>query len=128
MIALIDYGAGNLRSVHKALLHLGVEVRLVRQAEELDGCPGIVLPGVGAFDDCSLALKKQALMEATRQRLKDGAWFLGICVGYQILFERSDEFESTSPGFGWFKGPVVRFPDQPGLKAVSYTHLRAHET
>ena len=116
MIALIDYGAGNLRSVHKALLHLGVEVRLVRQAEELDGCPGIVLPGVGAFDDCSLALKKQALMEATRQRLKDGAWFLGICVGYQILFERSDEFESTSPGFGWFKGPVVRFPDQPGLK------------
>jgi glutamine amidotransferase len=116
VIALIDYGAGNLRSVHKALLHLGVEVRLVRQAEELDGCPGIVLPGVGAFDDCSLALKKQALMEATRQRLKDGAWFLGICVGYQILFERSDEFESTSPGFGWFKGPVVRFPDQPGLK------------
>ena len=55
VIALIDYGAGNLRSVHKALLHLGAEVRLVRQAEELDGCPGIVLPGVGAFDDCSLS-------------------------------------------------------------------------
>ena len=116
VIALIDYGAGNLRSVHKALLHLGVEVRLVTDPASLEGCPGIVLPGVGAFDDCSLALKKQSLMEATHRRIEEGAWFLGICVGYQILFERSEEFQSTSPGFGLFKGSVVRFPDQPGLK------------
>jgi glutamine amidotransferase len=129
VIALIDYGAGNLRSVHKALLHLGVEVRLVTEPGGLKGCPGIVLPGVGAFDDCSIALRNQALMEATRQRIDEGAWFLGICVGYQILFERSEEFQSTSPGFGLFKGPVVRFPDQPGLKVpqigwnqVKYTH------
>ncbi len=116
MIALIDYGAGNLRSVHKALLHLGVEVRLVTEPGGLDECPGIVLPGVGAFDDCSIALKNQALMEATRRRIDEGAWFLGICVGYQILFERSEEFQSKSPGFGLFKGSVVRFPERPGLK------------
>lgn len=116
MIALIDYGAGNLRSVHKALLHLGVKVRLVREPSELKGCPGIVLPGVGAFDDCSQALQGQSLMEATRERIQEGAWFLGICVGYQILFERSEEFQSTSSGFGLFKGSVVRFPDKPGLK------------
>lgn len=129
MIALIDYGAGNLRSVHKALLHLGVEVRLVTEPDGLDECPGIVLPGVGAFDDCSIALKNQALMEATRRRIDEGAWFLGICVGYQILFERSEEFQSKSPGFGLFKGSVVRFPEQPGLKVpqigwnqVRYNH------
>ncbi len=116
VIALIDYGAGNLRSVHKALLHLGAEVRLVTQPDQLEGCPAIVLPGVGAFDDCSTALNNQSLMEATRERIRQGAWFLGICVGYQILFERSEEFESTSPGFGLFEGPVVRFPNQPGLK------------
>lgn len=116
MIALIDYGAGNLRSVHKALLHLGVDVRLVREPSELKGCPGIVLPGVGAFDDCSQALQGQSLMEATRKRIEEGAWFLGICVGYQILFERSEEFQSTSSGFGLFKGSVVRFPEKPGLK------------
>ena len=122
VIALIDYGAGNLRSVHKALLHLGVEVRLVRQAEELDGCPGIVLPGVGAFDDCSLALKKQALMEATRQRprMVPGFW---ACVGYQILFERSMNLRAP-PGFGWFKGPGW-FPDQPGLKVPQIDGISA---
>lgn len=116
MIALIDYGAGNLRSVHKALLHLGVNVRLVREPSELKGCPGIVLPGVGAFEDCSKALQGQSLMEATRQRINEGAWFLGICVGYQILFENSAEFQSSSSGFGLFRGSVVRFPDKPGLK------------
>ncbi|MDG1889850.1 MAG: imidazole glycerol phosphate synthase subunit HisH [Verrucomicrobiota bacterium] len=116
MIALIDYGAGNLRSVHKALLHLGVEVRRVTDPSGLEGCPGIVLPGVGAFEDCSTALISQSMMEATRQRIEQGTWFLGICVGYQILFDHSEEFQSNSPGFGHFKGPVVRFPKKPGLK------------
>lgn len=116
MIALIDYGAGNLRSVHKALLHLGVEVKLVSEPSGLKDCPGIVLPGVGAFDDCSNALQHQQLIDATRQRIDEGAYFLGICVGYQVLFERSEEFDSTSAGFGLFKGPVVRFPSENGLK------------
>ena len=94
MIALIDYGSGNLRSVHKALLKVGAEVRISRTPEEITDARAVVLPGVGAFDDCMQALEKQALLEASRRFIRSGRPFLGICVGYQALFEKSEEFNS----------------------------------
>jgi glutamine amidotransferase len=116
VIALIDYGSGNLRSVHKALLQVGAEVRLARQPSELEGASGVVLPGVGAFDDCIQALNHQGMLTASRQFIESGAPFLGICVGYQALFERSEEFNSCAAGLGVFAGKVVRFQSSDGLK------------
>lgn len=116
MIALLDYGSGNLRSVHKALLRVGAEVRIARGPEELRGARAAVLPGVGAFDDCINALRRQELLEATREFIRSGRLFLGICVGYQALFERSEEFNSCAAGLGLFAGRVVRFSGRNGLK------------
>jgi glutamine amidotransferase len=116
MIALIDYDSGNLRSVQKALLKAGGDVRVVRRPEEIAPAAAVVLPGVGAFDDCLNAMRKQELLEAIRHFIRAGKPFLGICVGYQALFDRSEEFNSCAPGLGIFAGKVVRFPEQPGLK------------
>lgn len=116
MLALIDYGSGNLRSVQKALVKVGAEVRVVTRGEELREARAVVLPGVGAFDDCLNALRRQELLGAVREFIAGGRPFLGICVGYQALFERSEEFNSCAPGLGVFAGPVVRFPASPGLK------------
>jgi len=116
VIALIDYGAGNLRSVHKALKHLGAEVRLVTRPDQMKGVRAVVLPGVGAFDDCLNALRRQLLLDACREFIRSGLPFLGICVGYQALFERSEEFNSCAAGLGIFAGRVVRFTERPGLK------------
>ncbi len=116
MIALLDYGSGNLRSVHKALLKVGAAVQIVTEPAGLKDAQAAVLPGVGAFDDCMQALQKQELFEATRQFIKSGRPFLGICVGYQALFERSEEFNSRLPGLGVFQGTVVRFSERNGLK------------
>ncbi len=116
MIALIDYGSGNLRSVHRALLKVGADVRLVTRPGELTGAHAVVLPGVGAFDDCLNALARQDLVEGCRRFISTGKPFLGICVGYQALFERSEEFNSTARGLGLFAGKVVRFQGQAGLK------------
>lgn len=116
MIALIDYGSGNLRSAQKALLKVGADVRVVRRPEELAEARAVVLPGVGAFDDCVNALQKQEMLEASRNFIQTGRPFLGICVGYQALFEKSEEFNSCAAGMGVFKGKVVRFKEQAGLK------------
>ena len=116
MIALLDYGSGNLRSAHKALLKVGADVRIARTPAEMVGASGVVLPGVGAFDDCMNALRRQELFEASRAFIQTGKPFLGICVGYQALFERSEEFNSCAAGLGIFKGSVVRFPESNGLK------------
>lgn len=116
MIALLDYGAGNLRSVHKALRHVGADVQLAARPEEMQEAHAAVLPGVGAFDDCMNALGKQELLEATREFIRSGKPFLGICVGYQALFEKSEEFNSCAAGLSIFKGPVVRFNASQGLK------------
>ena len=116
MIALLDYGSGNLRSVHKALLKVGADVRIVQSPGGLKDAAGVVLPGVGAFDDCINALRKQELLEASRDFIKSGKPFLGICVGYQALFEKSEEFNSCAAGLGVFPGKVVRFSERHGLK------------
>ncbi len=116
MIALLDYGSGNLRSVHKALLKVGADVQIVQHPEGMRDAQAVVLPGVGAFDDCIHALRKQELLEASRDFIRTGKPFLGICVGYQALFEKSEEFNSCAAGLAIFGGRVVRFTEQPGLK------------
>jgi len=116
VIALLDYGSGNLRSVHKSLLKVGATVRLVQRPEEIGGARALVLPGVGAFDDCIHALRKQELLAAAQAFIRTGKPFLGICVGYQALFEKSEEFNSCAAGLGVFAGKVVRFTEKPGHK------------
>jgi imidazole glycerol-phosphate synthase subunit HisH len=113
---LLDYGSGNLRSVHKALLKAGAEVCVARGPAEMAAAHAAVLPGVGAFDDCLQAMDRQGLLEASRAFIRSGRPFLGICVGYQALFERSEEFNSRAAGLGVFEGKVVRFRAQDGLK------------
>jgi len=116
MIALLDYGAGNLRSVEKALRFVGGDVELVQSPDGMKDAAAVVLPGVGAFDDCVNAMQRQELLNASREFIKTGRPFLGICVGYQAMFERSEEFDSRAAGLGLFAGSVVRFPDNQGLK------------
>lgn len=126
MIALIDYGSGNLRSVEKALQKVGAEVLLAQRPEALAGARAVVLPGVGAFDDCLGALQKQELSGAVVEWIRKGNPFLGICVGYQALFERSEEFNSCALGLGVFEGRVVRFPEGQGIKIpqIGWNQLR----
>jgi len=116
VIALLDYGSGNLRSVHKALLKVGAQVRLAQEPGQIEPATAMVLPGVGAFDDCIQAMEKQGLLKAALEFIRSGRPFLGICVGYQALFERSEEFNSCAHGLGVFKGRVVRFAGKDGLK------------
>jgi len=116
MIALLDYGAGNLRSVEKALRFVGGDVRLVKSPDGMKDASAVVLPGVGAFDDCVNAMQRQELLAASREFIKTGRPFLGICVGYQAMFERSEEFDSRAAGLGLFAGSVVRFPAGQGVK------------
>jgi glutamine amidotransferase len=116
VIALIDYGAGNLRSVEKALRFIGADVEVVTGPDRLQEGRSAVLPGVGAFDDCVNALQRQGLFEATRRFVQSGRPFLGICVGYQVLFEHSEEFASQAAGLGIFAGRVVRFSPKHHLK------------
>lgn len=119
MLALLDYGAGNIRSVEKALRAVGAHVQRLDSPRGLEHASGLVLPGVGAFDDCLNALRNRDLDDAIRSWIQSGRPFLGICVGYQALFERSEEFNSCARGLGIFPGPVVRFqptPAEPTLK------------
>jgi glutamine amidotransferase len=117
VIALVDYGSGNIRSVHKALLAAGADVALVKEPSDFSGqYHGMVLPGVGAFDDCVSALHRQELWAAIKQHIDSGKLFLGICVGYQALFEKSEEFNSCATGLEIFQGKVIRFPSKPDLK------------
>ncbi len=119
MLALLDYGSGNIRSVEKALVAAGADVQRMGSASDLGEARGVVLPGVGAFDDCLNALKRQELDDAVVRWIRAGNPFLGICVGYQALFDRSEEFNSCARGLGIFGGAVVRFqapPEEPHLK------------
>jgi len=116
VIALLDYGSGNLRSVEKALRKVGANVNVITRPEGMKHARAAVLPGVGAFDDCISAMQKQDLLDGVKHFIASGRPFLGICVGYQALFERSEEFNSCAAGLGLFKGRVVRFAEKPGLK------------
>jgi len=110
MIALIDYGAGNVRSVHKALETIGAAVERVETPTPLEAADKIVLPGVGAFGDCIDSLRAMGLVAPIHRAVEDGVPFLGICVGMQVLFEEGEEM-GLHKGLGLLPGRVVRFPD-----------------
>lgn len=107
-LGLIDYGAGNLRSVYNTFASLGVEALLVRSASDMDGLTHLVLPGVGSFGDCADKIRAQGLAEPIAAWIAADRPFLGICVGYQVLFETSEETPEI-PGLGIFKGRVLKF-------------------
>ena len=113
MIAVLDYGIGNLRSAEKALQHVGGDARLVADPDDAAGADAVVLPGVGAFGPCAQALNNSGLGHVVREAVDRGLPFLGICVGFQLLYEGSEE-DLTTPGLGVFAGAVRRLP--PGEK------------
>ena len=108
MIAIIDYGAGNLRSAQKAFEHLGCEAVVTSDPDVIARSPGVVLPGQGAFGSCMAGLQAAGLVEPTRAAIDSGRPFLGICVGMQLLFEESEEAPGVR-GLGVFGGKIVRF-------------------
>lgn len=114
MISIIDYGAGNLHSVKNALDFLGAESEITADVDKLLSASHIILPGVGAFGDAMRRLDSAGLTDAVRQAADGSRPFLGICLGLQLLFERSEECPGIN-GLGIFRGSAVRIPDR-GLK------------
>jgi imidazole glycerol-phosphate synthase subunit HisH len=110
VIAVLDYGIGNLRSAEKALQHLGADAELVDDPDLAAGADGVVLPGVGAFGRCAQALRSSGLDKAASFAIEQGVPFLGICVGFQLLYEGSDE-DPSEQGLGVLAGTVRRLPD-----------------
>lgn len=115
MIAIIDYDAGNIKSVEKALQKLGQEVVITRDAETILNADKVILPGVGAFGDAMANLKKYNLDQVIYQVVERQIPFLGICLGLQLLFERSDESKGVA-GLGILEGEILRIPDEDDLK------------
>lgn len=115
MIAIIDYDAGNIRSVEKALKFLGQETAVTRDREVILKADKVVLPGVGAFGDAMEKLRQYGLEPVIREVAEAGTPFLGICLGLQLLFERSDETPGVL-GLGILKGEILRIPESEGLK------------
>lgn len=115
MIAMIDYDAGNIRSVEKALQLLGQEVVLTRQKEELLQADHVILPGVGCFGDAMENLRRFDLIPVIREIVDRGIPFLGICLGLQLLFETSEESPGAA-GLGILKGKILKIPETEGLK------------
>lgn len=110
MIAIIDYGVGNLRSVEKAFAATGCEALVTGDENELRAAQRLVLPGVGAFGACMKALEERGFDRLVRERAGEGTPLLGVCVGMQMLFDESDEFGFTA-GLGLLRGRVRRFGD-----------------
>ena len=109
MIAVLDYGIGNLRSAEKALQHVGADARLVDDPDLAARADGVVLPGVGAFGRCAQALRSSGLDQVALAAVERKVPFLGICVGFQLLYEGSDE-DPSEPGLGVLSGWVRRLP------------------
>ena len=115
MIAVIDYDAGNLKSVEKALVSIGEKVVVSRNHNEILSADKVILPGVGAFGDAMGKLKEYGLVDTIHEVVDRQKPFLGICLGLQLLFERSDESDGVS-GLGILPGEILRIPDAPGIK------------
>jgi imidazole glycerol phosphate synthase glutamine amidotransferase subunit len=122
VIAILDYGAGNLRSVQNTLAEIGAEYKLVRRAEEISAAPKIILPGVGHFGQMIRALDDMGVREALVCSIKSGVPFLGICLGFQGLFEGSEEAPEAR-GLGLFAGSVRRFPEDARVPHMGWNEL-----
>jgi glutamine amidotransferase len=118
MIAIVDYGMGNLRSVERALAAVGARARVTADPREVASAERLVVPGVGAFGDAMAELSRRGLLGPVREAIARGKPYLGICLGMQILFEESEEF-GPHPGLGVFRGRVVRFSSE----ALRVPHL-----
>ena len=115
MVAIIDYDAGNIRSVEKAVRYLGKEVTVTSDPDKILAADRVILPGVGAFGDAMKRLHAMGLVEVIRQVAERGTPFLGICLGLQLLFEKSEESPGVA-GLGLLRGEILRLPELPGLK------------
>ena len=115
MVAMIDYDAGNIKSVEKAMTALGEDVVVTRQRETILSADHVILPGVGAFGDAMEKLHKYQLIDVIKEVTDKGTPFLGICLGLQLLFESSEENEGVD-GLGILPGRIVRLPEDRGLK------------
>ena len=115
MVAIIDYDAGNIKSVEKALLHLGEEVIITRDREQILNSDKVILPGVGAFGDAIEKLRSYGLDKVIYEVVERKIPFLGICLGLQLLFEKSDETPGVK-GLGILPGEILRIPDKEGIK------------
>lgn len=115
MIAVIDYDAGNIKSVEKALQFLGAEVTVTRDPEVLLNADKVILPGVGAFGDAMARLNEYGLIDVIKKIVDKGTPFLGICLGLQLLFDSSEEAPGVK-GLSILPGKIVRFSDEFGLK------------
>ena len=125
MTAIIDYDAGNIKSVEKAFLSMGEEAVITRDREVILGADRVILPGVGSFGDAMEKLHAYGLVEVIHEVVRRGKPFLGICLGLQLLFERSDESDGV-PGLGLLPGEILKIPDTPGLKIphIGWNSLR----
>ncbi|HEV2250726.1 MAG TPA: imidazole glycerol phosphate synthase subunit HisH [Candidatus Limnocylindria bacterium] len=123
MIAIVDYGVGNLASVRKALLAVGARAELVRDPAALERASAIVLPGVGNFGHCSRELRRYGFAPALRSARDRGVPLLGICVGMQLLFEGSDE-DRGEPGLGFYRGSVVKLAGAPRVPQIGWNAVR----
>ena len=115
MIAIIDYDAGNIKSVEKALLHLGEKAEITRDKDKILNADKVILPGVGNFKDAMANIHKYELAPVIREVVERKTPFLGICVGLQLLFEKSEEAEGVS-GLGILEGEILRIPEGEGIK------------
>lgn len=115
MIAIIDYDAGNLKSVEKALNYLGEDAVITRDKEQLLEADKVILPGVGSFGDAMNKLHHYQLVDTIKEVATKGTPLLGICLGLQLLYEKSDENEGVE-GLSLLKGEILRIPDCEGLK------------
>ena len=125
MIAVVDYGMGNLRSVQKALASVGLDAVVTDRPRKIDDARAVVLPGVGAFGDCMHNLAARGLIEPVRRGIEAGKPYLGICLGLQILFDESHEF-GRRKGLGLIPGRVVRFAEGqkgPDGEALKIPHM-----
>ena len=115
MVAIIDYGAGNLSSVKKALDYLGAENEITQDREKILSATHIILPGVGSFEDAMNSMKERGLVDVVKEAAASGKPLLGICLGLQLLFESSEE-SPDAEGLGILKGKIVEIPKNTGLK------------
>ncbi len=122
MIAVLDYGIGNLASAHRALRYVGADTRLVTKPEEAQGASGVVLPGVGNFGACATALHESGLDDVVRDAVRDRVPLLGICVGLQLLYEESEESPRVA-GLGILEGSVRRLTCEMKLPQMQWNAL-----
>ena len=116
MIAVVDYDAGNIKSVEKALQYIGEKPVITREISQINKADKVIVPGVGAFEDAMGKMNRYHLTETLREVAKSGTPIMGICLGLQLFFERSDESEHDVEGLGLLPGEIVRFPEKEGYK------------